>query len=112
MTRPVAFTEDGARRIVAATRAYEGSGRDQPPIKFRQPSDDGGGGVRLGQVGATWSKGSTATVTLLKPDGTAVSPAATFEAKNWFATVTVSSGAKRVACAQCGDTWILIAAEC
>ena len=72
----------------------------------------GNEGVRLGTVSATWSKGSNATVTQLKPDGSALSPTVTFEAKNWFATVTVSSGTKKVACAPVGDQWILIAAEC
>ena len=69
-------------------------------------------GVRLGTVSATWAKGNTATVTEQNGDGTAKSPTTTFEAKNYFATVTVASGTKRVACAKVDDTWILIAAEC
>lgn len=70
-----------------------------------------GGSVRLGTISAPWNKGSTATVTQLEGDGTAISPAVTFEAKNWFATVT-GTGTKKVACGLVGDAWILIAAEC
>lgn len=111
--RKVAFTESSAKRVAAATLAWERSGRDMPPIKFRQPGDDGGGGeVRLGSISATWTKGGTATVTTLDKDGNAVSPSETFTAKNWFATVTVTSGSKKVACGQTNDGWILIAAEC
>jgi len=70
------------------------------------------GGVRLGTISATWSKGTTATVTRQKGDGTALTPTQTFTASNHFATIIVSSGTKRVACALVGSTWILIAAEC
>lgn len=73
---------------------------------------DGGGGVRLGTISATWSKGSTATVTRQNGDGTAIAGSPTFTAKNYFATVVVPSGTKRVACALVDATWVLIAAEC
>jgi len=72
----------------------------------------GGGGVRLGTISATWSKGATATVTRQNGDGTAIAGSPTFTAKNYFATVTIASGTKRVACALVDSTWILIAAEC
>lgn len=68
--------------------------------------------VRLGTISTTWSKGSTATVTQINGDGTAIPQSPTFEAKNWFSTVTVPSSPKKVACAKVTDTWILIAAEC
>ena len=71
-----------------------------------------GSGVRLGTISATWTKGNTATVTEQNGDGSAKSPTTTFTAKNYFATVTVASGTKRVACARVDDTWILLAAEC
>lgn len=106
----VKFSEGAARRIVAATRAYERGNRDQPPVKFRTVSDDGG--VRMGQISSTWTKGATATVTELKPDGTTISPTVTFEALNHFATVTVSSGTRKVLCVAAGDLWLLVAAEC
>lgn len=70
------------------------------------------GGVRLGTISATWAKGNTATVTEQDGDGSAKSPTTTFTAKNYFATVTVASGTKRVACAKIDDTWVLLAAEC
>lgn len=72
----------------------------------------GGSGVRLGTVSATWTKGTTSTVTQQNGDGTARSGSPTFTASNYFATVTVSSGTKRVACALIDTTWALIAAEC
>jgi hypothetical protein len=70
------------------------------------------GTVRLGTISATWTKGNTATVTQQAGDGAALSPATTFTATNYFATVTVPSGTQRVACALIDSTWVLIAAEC
>jgi hypothetical protein len=111
--RKVAFTEDAAQRIAAATLAYERGNRDMPPIKFRTGGDDGGGAEpRLGTISATWNKGSTATVTQLNADGTTLSPTVTFTATNWFATVTVPSGTRKVLCVFVGDRWLLVAAEC
>lgn len=72
----------------------------------------GGGGIRLGTVSATWTKGATATVTQLYGDGTPLEGTPTFTATNHFVTIPVSSGTKRVACALVDATWILIAAEC
>ena len=62
MTKPVAFNEDGARRVIAATKAYESGNRNMSPVKFRQVSDDGGEAVRLGKTTAVWTKGTTATI--------------------------------------------------
>lgn len=62
MTKRVQFTEDGARRIVAATRAYERGSRDQPPIRFRQPGGDEGGAIRVGKVADAWARGTCASV--------------------------------------------------
>jgi hypothetical protein len=69
-------------------------------------------GTRLGTVAQSWNKGATATVTEQNGDGSGTSPSATFTATNYFSDVTVDTGTKRVACAQVGSTWILIAAEC
>lgn len=54
--RKVALTEDAARRVAAATLAYERGNRDQPPIRFRSVSEDGGGGlpIRLAQTSGVW----------------------------------------------------------
>jgi triosephosphate isomerase len=71
-----------------------------------------GASIRLGTIAATWTKGNSATVTMQSGDGAAVSPAVTFTAQNYFATVTVASGTRRVACARIDNTWVLIAAEC
>ena len=112
--RKVAFTEDAARRVGAATLAYERGNRDMPPIRFRTGGDDGGGGEqpRLGTISSTWTKNTTATVPQIKPDGTALSPTVTFQATNYFATVTVATGTKKVLCEFVGDRWLLTAAEC
>lgn len=72
----------------------------------------GAGGLRLGTISATWTKGATATVTEQNGDGSAKTGSPTFTATNYFADVTVASGTKRVACGLVDSTWILIAAEC
>jgi predicted RecA/RadA family phage recombinase len=71
-----------------------------------------GGGLRLGTISATWTKGNTATVTEQNGDGSARSGSPTFTATNYFATITVTSGTRRVACGKVDDKWLLIAAEC
>jgi hypothetical protein len=113
--RKVAFTEDAARRVGAATLAYERGNRDMPPIRFRTGGDDGGDGgepPRLGTIAATWTKNTNATVTQINADGTALSPTVTFTATNYFATVTVPSGTRKVLCLFVGGRWLLAAAEC
>ncbi|MEY3205074.1 MAG: hypothetical protein RLZZ21_1405 [Planctomycetota bacterium] len=110
--RKVAFTEDAAQRIAAATLAYERGNRDMPPIHFRTGGDDGGDEPRLGTISATWNKGSTATVTQIKADGTTLSPTVQFQATNHFATITITSGTRKVLCVFVGDRWLLVAAEC
>lgn len=109
--RGVMLTREAVRRISSAVQHYEHGDRDQPPIKFRDPGDEGEF-IRLGTIAGTWNKGTDATVTQLNGDGSALTPTVTFLAKNFFASVTVSSGTKKVACAKAGAFWILIAAEC
>ena len=80
------------------------------------------GGIKLGKITGTWSKGSTATVyeysgagtQLSVPTGTSGATApATFTGINRFATILASgSGAKWVAATKIGAAWHLIAAEC
>lgn len=110
MAKRVTFSEADAGRISRTVRAYERGNRDQSTIMFRQVADDVG--IRLGTISATWAKDSTATVTEQNGDGTAISGNPTFEAKNYFANVSVSGGTKRVLCVLVDSTWILIAAEC
>jgi len=64
MTKPVAFAEDGARRVIAATKAYEGSGRNMPPIRFRQINDESGGATKVGKTVDPWLKNTVATIDL------------------------------------------------
>lgn len=71
-----------------------------------------GGGLRLGTISSSWAKGATATVTEQNGDGSARTGSPTFTATNYFASITVSSGTRRVACGKVDDRWILIAAEC
>jgi len=59
----VKFSEGDARRIAAATRAYERGNRDMAPVRFRDPGGDGDP-IRIGKVGADWAFGTCATVTL------------------------------------------------
>ena len=115
MARKVAFTEEAAKRVSAATLAFERGNRDQPPIRFRQVSDDGDP-VRLGKTTAAWNKGTTATIELYEegtpPSETKKSPTAdTLEGcVNKF--VNVASG-KWVIVARGGNgSWYLISAEC
>lgn len=114
MARGVKFSKDAARRVVAATLAYEGSGRDQPPVKFRTTGDDGDP-IRVGKTTAAWNKGTLATITLYEngtpPGETAASPAETLaDCVNKFADVPTD---KWVAVARAANgSWYLIAAEC
>lgn len=115
MTKPVTFSEDGARRVIAATKAYEGGNRSVPPVRFRDPGGDDGDPVRLGKTTSAWTKGTTATIDLYEegtpPSETAKSPPDTLiGCVNKFATV--ASG-KWVMVARAGNgNWYLIAAEC
>jgi hypothetical protein len=109
--RKVAFTEDAARRVAAATLAYERGNRDMAPIKFRSPGGDDDF-FRLGRININWQKGQTAVVELLAPDGSTLTTNENFEAVNYFATVNAVATPKKVGCALYGDKWILVAAEC
>lgn len=62
MAKRVKFSEEGAKRIIAATRAYERGNRDQSPIEFRTPGDDLS--IRVGRTTAEWPKGGTHEVQL------------------------------------------------
>ncbi len=114
MARTVRLTEDAARRMAAATRAYERGNRDQSAVMFRQGGEDGDP-VRLGKTTARWDKGSLATIELFE-EGTPPSegkktPADTLaNCVNKFATVSTG---KWVMVARGGNGyWYLIAAEC
>jgi len=91
------------RRISTVVRDAERGDRDQS-AKTLRTSDDGAEIVR-GTFTAPWSKGSTKTV------ANAVMTSVTYDAKNYFASLT-GSGVKACAIAFVGGEWILIAAEC
>lgn len=105
--RGVLITREAARRINRAVSAIERGDRDMPGYTLRTAYDDGDS-LRIGRISATWSKNTTATVEEIDGDGNPLDPSVTFEAKNLFVTITVSSGHKKVACL----SGYLIAAEC
>jgi hypothetical protein len=112
MTKPVAFSEDGARRVIAATKAHEAGNRDMPGIRFRDTGDDDP--VRLGKTSAAWTKGTTATISVWEsgtpPSETQTTGASLTGCVNKFANV--ASG-KWVILARCQNgSYYLIAAEC
>jgi hypothetical protein len=110
--RKVAFTEGAARRVAAATLAYERGGKDMPSIRFRQGGGDDSDPVRLGRTTSTWTKGTTATIDIYE-NGTAGSETSSDTLSgcvNKFATVP--SG-RWVMVAKAGNgSWYLISAEC
>lgn len=114
-TRGVMLTQDSAKRIARAVQSYESRARYAIKAKpLRTASgDDGSEAVRMGVITGAWMKGDIATVTRLDGNGNAWVPAdETFEAINHFANISVDCGSRKVACADVGGVWILIAAEC
>jgi len=112
MTKPVAFSEDGARRVIAATKAYEAGNRDMPGIRFRDVGDDDP--VRLGKTSAAWAKGTTATISVWEsgtpPNESQTSGATLTGCVNKFANVATGTW---VIVARCQNgSYYLIAAEC
>jgi len=114
MTKPVAFSEDGARRVIAATKAYEAGNRDMPGIRFRDAGGDDGDPVRLGKTSAAWNKGTTATIDVWE-SGTAGSETQTSGVMlagcvNKFANV--ATGKWVIVARGANGSYYLIAAEC
>jgi hypothetical protein len=114
MTKPVAFSEDGARRVIAATKAVEAGNRDMPGIRFRDAGGDDGDPIRLGKTSAAWNKGTTATINVWE-SGTAGSETQTSGATltgcvNKFANV--ATGKWVIVARGVNGSYYLIAAEC
>lgn len=115
MAKKVFLTEDSARRVGAVVRAYEKGGRDVSPVRFRPPSEDGGGGFVLGRTSTSWTKGSLATVNLYtagSPNAEAPTNPITTQAGcvNKFGDIPAG---KWVILAQLSNgSWYVIAAEC
>ena len=96
------------QRMRTTIEKVEGMPTGGPPPKiptFAGGEVDAVPPFRMGTISATWTKGATATVTQIAGDGTSLGIDATFVAMNHFATITVSSGTKRVGCALAGSTW-------
>jgi hypothetical protein len=112
MTKPVAFSEDGARRVIAATKAYEAGNRDMPAIRFRDPGSDDGEPVRLGKTTSAWSKGGTATIDLYEegPPGSETYSGTLSGCRNKFANV--GSGKWVIVQRAANGAYYLTAAEC
>jgi hypothetical protein len=112
MARTVRLTEDAARRMAAATRAYERGTRDQPPIMFRSSGDDTG--VRLGKTTQTWQKNSVATIQVWEdgtpPNETQTSGVTLENCVNKF--TTVASGRWVLVASAGNGFYYLVAAEC
>jgi hypothetical protein len=112
MTKPVAFSEDGARRIVAATKIVEAGDRSMPPIRFRDPGGDDGDPVRLGKTTSAWSKGGTATIDLYEEGspGSETYSGTLSGCRNKFANV--ASGKWVIVQRAANGAYYLTAAEC
>lgn len=111
MARRVTLTEDTARRMAAATRAYERGNRDQSPIRFRQVSDDGDPLV-IGRTTAQWTKGTTQELTVvyaLSCDDEASPDAGTVQAHN--KSHTVSDDVLVLVARAANGCWYLVGAE-
>lgn len=112
MTRPVTFSEDGARRVIAATKAYEGGNRSVSPVRFRGAGGDDDP-VRLGKTTAAWNKGATTTIDLYEagtPPNETSSSATLANCVNKFANVAVNKWV--IVARGANGYWYLIAAEC
>ena len=113
MTKPVAFSEDGARRVIAATKAVEAGSRDMPGIRFRDVGGDDDP-VRLGKTTGAWNKGTLATINIWEdgspPNETQTSGAMLTDCVNKFAYV--ASGKWVMVAKGANGSYYLIAAEC
>jgi len=107
----VKFSEGDARRIAAATRAYERGNRDMAPVRFRDPGGDGGDPIRIGKVGADWAFGTCATVTLWERDaisGAPCQPTLHGEVSGVFSPPTVE-GVRNLSRDVKANSWVAIA---
>jgi hypothetical protein len=82
-------------------------------VRIGAGSGDATGGVKVGKITGTWTKGSTQTVWEYTAAGSQASGSPSMTGVNRFATVNASgSAAKWVAVASIDSAWHLIAAEC
>jgi hypothetical protein len=109
------FNEGDAKRIGRAVRHVE---KYPEKISLGSPGAKGAVGVRLmlGKAGtATWSKGTSKTVTIYTGDPGSEGTAGTVEAHNYFANINASTSTayqRWIGLSNNGWGWIVIAAEC
>ena len=112
MTKPVGFSEDGARRVIAATKAYEGGNRSMSRVRFRDTGDDYS--LRLCKTSAAFNKGTTATLNVWEdgtpPNETQTSGATVENVVNKYANI--ASGKFVSVAMHANGRWYVIAAEC
>lgn len=101
--RSVQFTPASAKRIARVVREVErGDASVGAPVVKSAGGDDA---LVRGKFTGSWNKGATKTVT------DATLSAVTYEAKNYFASLT-GTGEKACCLGYVAGEWILIAAEC
>lgn len=101
--RKVHLTEDVARRMGAATLAYERGNRDMPPVYFRT-ANDADGGLRIGKVASAWTMGTCATVTLWTRGESSCLPTASSPTETVEDVVNLSHDVP-------ADSWVIIAQD-
>lgn len=101
--RKITLSPRTAKRISRVVREVEGGDRSMDPPSLRVGGDDGG--MARGTFSLPWPKGTTKTVT------DATLSAVTYDAKNYFASLT-GSGTRTCCIAFVAGEWILIATEC
>jgi len=112
MTKPVAFSEDGARRVIAATKAYEAGNRDMPGIRFRDVGDEST--LRLCKTHTAFNKGTVLSLAVWEdgspPNETQTAGATVADVVNKYANIASGKWVS-VALHQNGR-WYVVAAEC
>ena len=108
--RRVSWNENDARRVAAATLAYERGNRDMPGLRFRQGGDDGDP-VRLCKTSAVWNRDTIATLNVWEagtPPGETQSTGQTVDAVNKMHKV--ASGTWVIVARAVNGTWYLVEA--
>jgi len=108
-SKGVTFTHDAAKAIAETVRTVQGGSRNQSGLTGS--SHAYASSHYLSKTTATWTKGSSQTLTIYvgEPGSEAASSGDTVNAWNKFATV---QGGKWVMLARANGSFYLIAAEC
>lgn len=108
--RKVSWNENDARRVAAATLAYERGSRDMPGIRLRTGGDDGDP-VRLCKTTAVWDRDTIATLNVWEdgtPPGESQSTGQTLDAVNKMHKV--ASGTFVIVARCVNGSWYLVEA--